>query len=89
MTVTGPLADLIFEPAMMPDGNLAHIFGPLVGTGPGAGMALIFVLMGVLGAIPGLAGYAIESVRNIEDILPDHDAITTSPEMAGTVSEDE
>ncbi len=89
MAVTGPLADWIFEPAMMPGGSLAPIFGPLVGTGPGAGMVLIFVLMGVLGVIPGLAGYAIESIRNIEDILPDHDAITTTPEMAATVSDDE
>ncbi len=80
MAVTGPLADWIFEPAMMPGGSLAPIFGPLVGTGPGAGMALIFVLMGVLGAIPGLAGYAIESVRNIEDILPDHDMVRAAGE---------
>ncbi len=37
-------------------------------------MALVFVIMGLLGTLPGLLGYAFDSVRNIEDILPDHDA---------------
>jgi len=74
MAVTGPLADWIFEPAMMPGGGLAPIFGWLVGTGPGAGMALVFVFMGVIGTLPCLVGYAFNAVRNIEDILPDHDS---------------
>jgi len=77
LAVTGPLADWVFEPAMMPGGSLASAFGWLVGTGPGAGMALVFVVMGLLGILPGLVGYAFESVRNIEDIIPDHDAILT------------
>jgi MFS family permease len=75
MALTGPLADWIFEPAMMPDGSLAMLFGWLVGTGPGAGMALVFVFMGIIGTLPCLVGYTIDSVRNIEDILPDHDEI--------------
>ena len=59
---------------MMPGGSLAPTFGWLVGTGPGAGMALVFVFMGLLGTLPGLVGYAFDAVRNIEDIIPDHDA---------------
>jgi len=47
-----------------------------VGTGPGAGMALVFIFMGFLGTLPGLVGYAIDAVRNIEDIIPDHDALS-------------
>ena len=69
----GPLADLVFEPAMMPEGNLADLFGRLVGTGPGAGMSLMFVCVGLLGALVGLGGYAFRSIRDAEDILPDHD----------------
>ncbi len=61
---------------MMPGGSLAPTFGWLVGTGPGAGMALVFVFMGLLGTLPGLVGYAFDAVRNIEDIIPDHDADT-------------
>lgn len=34
--IAGALADLQFEPAMSADTALAAIFGPLVGTGPGA-----------------------------------------------------
>lgn len=74
MLLAGPLADRVFEPAMMPGGSLATIFRGVVGTGPGAGMSLIFVITGVLGTLVGLGGYAFRVVRNAEDILPDHDA---------------
>ncbi|UCE44559.1 MAG: MFS transporter [Candidatus Bathyarchaeota archaeon] len=68
----GPLADWYFEPAMMPGGSLVHILGGLVGTGPGAGMALMFIISGFLGILVGLGGYAFRIVRDVEDILPDH-----------------
>jgi hypothetical protein len=74
MAVAGPLADWVFGPAMMPGGSLAPVFGWLVGTGEGAGIALIFVITGVAGILVGLSGYAFRAVRNAEDILPDHDA---------------
>jgi len=72
MLLGGLLADYVFEPAMMPGGSLASLFSGLVGIGPGAGMSLIFVITGILGVIVGLAGYAINSVRNVESTLPDH-----------------
>ncbi|MBE0690861.1 MAG: MFS transporter [Anaerolineae bacterium] len=68
----GPLADQILEPAMMPGGALADAFGGLVGVGPGAGMGLMFVIMGVLGALVGLGGYLFPAVRDAEKLLPDH-----------------
>jgi len=80
MGVTGPLADWIFEPAMTPGGALAPVFSWLVGTGPGAGMALVFVLMGLIGTLPCLMGYSLSSVRNIEDILPDHETLQEATE---------
>jgi MFS family permease len=70
----GPLADQVFEPAMQSGGRLADTFGQLVGTGPGAGMSLIMVFCGIGAALAGVAGYAIRSIRDVEDILPDHDA---------------
>jgi MFS family permease len=73
--IAGPLADYVFEPALMPEGSLAKALGWLVGTGPGAGMALMFVITGVLGTFVGLGGYLFPAVRNAEDILPDHDAV--------------
>jgi DHA3 family macrolide efflux protein-like MFS transporter len=72
MVLAGPLADNVFGPAMMPGGSLAELFGWLVGTGPGAGIALMFVMAGALGMLVALGGYAIPVVRNVEDILPDH-----------------
>lgn len=71
--VAGPLADHIFEPAMMPNNGLSVLFGGLVGTGPGAGMSLMFVISGLLGMVLALAGYAVPAVRDVEDILPDYD----------------
>jgi predicted MFS family arabinose efflux permease len=72
MLLAGPLADHIFEPAMMSGGSWVPLFGWLIGSGPGAGMALMFVISGALGILVGFGGYAIPIVRNVEDILPDH-----------------
>ncbi|MCP4362633.1 MAG: MFS transporter [Chloroflexi bacterium] len=71
--LVGPLADLVFEPAMAVDGNLAGAFGWLVGTGPGAGMALIMVFAGLAIALIAASGYLFPVVRNAEDILLDYD----------------
>jgi DHA3 family macrolide efflux protein-like MFS transporter len=68
--ITGPLADRIMEPLMMPGGGLAGVFGPLVGTGPGAGMALMFMMTAVLGTLACLGGYLFPPLRNVDD-LPD------------------
>ncbi|MBE0634907.1 MFS transporter [Candidatus Bipolaricaulota bacterium] len=76
MFLGGRLADTVFGPGMMPGAALANIFGPLVGTGSGAGMSLMFVFTGLLGALVGLSGYLFPAVRNAEDLLPDHDAVT-------------
>ena len=57
---------------MMPGGLLADSFGFMVGTGPGAGIRLIFVLTGLLSVLIGMAGYAFPAVREIEERLPDH-----------------
>ena len=71
--LVGPLADGVFEPAMMDGGVLAGLFGQWLGVGAGAGMGLMFVITGILGALGGLSGYLFSFIRNIEDILPDHD----------------
>jgi hypothetical protein len=89
MFVAGPLADRLMEPAMMTGGSLAPFFGWLVGTGSGAGMALIFIFAGLIGALTGLGGLLVDAVRNVEDIIPDHDAIAAKPKMAATASDDE
>jgi MFS family permease len=73
--IAGTLADRVLEPAMRTPSSLSHLFGWLVPPGPGAGMGLLIFLSSLGGIAAGLAGYFIYSIRNAEDILPDHDVI--------------
>jgi MFS family permease len=69
----GALADYVLEPGMRAEGALAAVFGGLVGTGPGTGMALLLILSGIGMGLVSLAGYLIPVIREVEHILPDHD----------------
>jgi MFS family permease len=70
--IGGVLGDFVFEPAMRnPNSELSNAFGWLVGTGAGAGMALLAILMGGLVVLVGAGGYLFRSVRDAETILPD------------------
>lgn len=73
--VAGPLVDQLLEPAMADGGGLVASFGWLVGEGPGAGTALLFVSTGLLTALTCAGGYLVPAVRTVEDALPDHDAM--------------
>jgi hypothetical protein len=72
MLIAGPLADRVLEPGMRMGGSLTGVFGWLVGEGPGAGIALLFVCYGVLATLVGLGGYLVPTIRNAETLLPDH-----------------
>ncbi|MGH6956403.1 MAG: MFS transporter [Caulobacteraceae bacterium] len=68
----GPLADRVFEPARrLPAWRWAAW---ALGDGPGAGVGLMFVIAGALALLVTLAFYASPSIRNLEEILPDHGA---------------
>ncbi|MFZ5826581.1 MAG: MFS transporter [Bacillota bacterium] len=73
MLIAGPLADRVFEPAMRPGGGLVGPFGGLVGTGPGAGIGLMYVLFGLVGCVSAAAFWAWRPVREGERVLADHD----------------
>ncbi|MFP4120500.1 MAG: MFS transporter [Coleofasciculus sp.] len=73
LLIAGPLADYVFEPAMMPGGSLAPILGSVFGTGAGSGMALQLTLFSFVVVLICLGSYAFPALRDIEDILPDHD----------------
>ncbi|NEP16793.1 MAG: MFS transporter [Leptolyngbya sp. SIO4C1] len=75
--VAGPLADYVFEPAMSPNGWLAPIFGPLFGTQPGSGMALIYSTTAVLIVLVGIIGYGVRPLREAEIRLPDHETVSS------------
>ncbi len=74
--LAGPLADRWFEPAMMIGGSLEVTCDWLVGTGPGAGMALMFACNAILGITMSLSSYLFQVVRRAESDLPDHDAVS-------------
>jgi MFS family permease len=80
--LAGPLADRVFEPAMREGGSLTGTFGWLVGVGPGAGMALITVICGLLIMGMTLIASRVRAIRDAEDILPDHDHDAAKAEPA-------
>ena len=50
----GPLADHVFEPMMRAQGRLGHALSLVVGAGPGAGMAVMFMLTAIIGTVTSL-----------------------------------
>ncbi len=62
--LSGTLADRLFEPLMADTGFLATSAGSILGTGPGRGMGLMFVLMGLLAILTALGGFAHPRLRN-------------------------
>jgi MFS transporter, DHA3 family, macrolide efflux protein len=71
--LAGSLADHVTEPAMTSQTPLAHTFGWLVGSSPGSGMALQFVLAGVLYVVLVAAAFSVPIIRDVEKLMPDHD----------------
>jgi MFS family permease len=65
------LADAIFEPAMRSGSWLSATLGPLVGTGPGRGMAVVIALLGLAQIALALAGLRWRTLHRMEDVLPD------------------
>jgi MFS transporter, DHA3 family, macrolide efflux protein len=69
----GLLADYVMEPQMKGNGFLAKTFGWMTGHDAGSGMAVIMVVFGFLTIVVMLVGFMNPLIRNLEDILPDHD----------------
>ncbi len=69
--VAGPLADQVFEPLLAAGGPLVGTIGRVIGVGPGHGIALLFVLMGMLSMLVTVGGYLYPPLRLVEEELPD------------------
>lgn len=63
----GLMADYLFEPSMAVGGVFAGHLDWLVGSGPGAGMGLMFVFTGLCGSAVGWGGYLFRGLRTIDD----------------------
>ena len=69
--VAGPIADKLFEPLLAFDGPLVGGIGHIIGVGPGRGIGLLFIVMGILKAVASVGGYLYPRIRLVEDELPD------------------
>jgi MFS transporter, DHA3 family, macrolide efflux protein len=69
--LAGPLAEYVFEPALMPGGALASSIGRVIGVGEGRGLGFMFIVMGLTMSAIAAVGYAMRSVREIDRALPD------------------
>jgi hypothetical protein len=67
----GPLAERLFNPLMASGGALASSIGSVLGAGPGRGIALMFVMMGLIQTVVATAGGLYRPLRTVEDQLPD------------------
>lgn len=72
----GPMVDYIFEPRLNFDGNWADsIIGQIIGSGPGRGIGLTFILIGILMIIITVTAYQYAPLRLLESELPDADDV--------------
>jgi MFS family permease len=64
--LAGPLADHVFTPAMSPGGALSGWLGPVMGLGPGRGIALLFMCGGLAKGAVVLSGARDRRLRNLD-----------------------
>jgi DHA3 family macrolide efflux protein-like MFS transporter len=69
--VAGPLADGVAQPLVGRDEVRSPAVAALVGEGPGRGIALLLMVIGVLIIGCAVAGFAYPRLRRIDDELPD------------------
>ena len=69
--IAGPLADHVFEPLLAAGGPLAGSVGQLIGTGKGRGIALMFIVIGLLMVLAVAAASRLPRLVRLESELPD------------------
>lgn len=69
--LAGPLADRLFEPWMAANGALAATVGRIIGVGPGRGVALMYILVGLLTLTATTVMWTRPRLRHLENELPD------------------
>ncbi|OPZ94373.1 MAG: enterobactin exporter EntS [Firmicutes bacterium ADurb.Bin419] len=71
--ISGPLSDRVFEPMLQKDGILANGIGSIIGTGPGRGIALIFIIMGIMISVLALVAGSIKQLKKLESQLAEEE----------------
>jgi DHA3 family macrolide efflux protein-like MFS transporter len=67
----GILADQIFEPLMTENGIVGSVLGEYLGTGPGRGVGLMFIVVGLFNATVALLALSYKPLRYVDTELPD------------------
>ncbi|MBX7222931.1 MAG: MFS transporter [Blastocatellia bacterium] len=88
--VAGPLADHWFEPWLAAHGRLAGSVGLVLGTGPGRGIGLLFMVLGGAVMLAVAGGWLQPRLRNLDVELPEVGASgpesgSAAPALEGTV----
>ncbi|MDG6109855.1 non-ribosomal peptide synthetase [Dactylosporangium aurantiacum] len=69
--VVGPLGSRLLEPLMAPGGALSGSVGAVIGTGPGRGTALLFLLLAAVMAAQVLISLRLPSLAGFDERVPD------------------
>ncbi|MBP0452952.1 amino acid adenylation domain-containing protein [Kitasatospora sp. RG8] len=69
--VIAPLGSAVFGPLMDDGGALAGVFGPLIGTGPGRGIALMYLLFGLVMLVLVAVGLRLPALARFDRDVPD------------------
>ncbi len=64
--IAGPLADQLLEPAMTSPAPWVKILGGVLGTEPGAGMAMLYVACALAMTAVGLAGFWLSELKTLD-----------------------
>ncbi|WP_307794069.1 non-ribosomal peptide synthetase/MFS transporter [Actinacidiphila bryophytorum] len=69
--VLGPTGSHLLQPLMDPGGALSGTFGRVLGTGPGRGIALLYLLLAVAIAAVALTAMRLPRTARFDDEVPD------------------
>ncbi len=67
LLLSGALADHVFEPLMAGTSVLRNVLSIFVGSGKGAGMAVMFLMTGVLGVIASFTALKSKAFRSLDE----------------------
>ncbi|MBK8231207.1 MAG: MFS transporter [Candidatus Eisenbacteria bacterium] len=80
----GPLADQVFEPALVSGGSLAHSLGGWIGVGPGRGIAAILLCSGLLAIATAAIAAAFRPLQQLDHPVGAPTELPTNAERTGS-----
>ncbi len=85
--LSGPVIEHVFEPLLARGGPLGSSVGALIGTGPGRGIGLMFILLGMFMTSVAVAAYAVPGIRSIDELADAYAAPPNAPGGAPLLAE--